>query len=103
MCLRVFQPWDRRKDAQGAEGGESMSELTYWLWLSTRRGLGPGRMLTVLDYFVTPERAYYAGREEYALLPLLPAAWQGMEDKSQHPATSKQMEKRSHEAPAQPL
>ena len=50
-----------------------MSELKYWLWLSTRRGLGPVGVLTVLDHFVTPERAYYAGQEEYELLPLPPA------------------------------
>ena len=59
-----------------------MSELKYWLWLSTRRGLGPVGMLTVLDHFVTPERAYYAGQEEYELLPLPPAGRRGLLDKS---------------------
>ena len=63
-----------------------MTELKYWLWLSTRRGLGPARVLTVLDHFVTPERAYYADREEYELLPIPPAAWQGMLDKRLDPA-----------------
>lgn len=37
-----------------------MSGLKYWLWLTTRRGLDAAGVLTVLDYFVTPERAYYA-------------------------------------------
>ena len=47
-----------------------MSELKYWLWLSTRRGLGPVGVLTVLDHFVTPVQSYYARHEEYELLPM---------------------------------
>ena len=35
-----------------------MSGLKYWLWLTTRQGLDARSVLTVLDYFVTPERAY---------------------------------------------
>ncbi len=45
-----------------------MASLKYWLWLTTRRGLGAPGVLRVLDCFVTPERAFYAGPEEYALL-----------------------------------
>ena len=59
-----------------------MSQLKYWLWLTTRKGLGAVGALTVLDYFDTPEQAYYAGQEEYALLPLPPAGRQCLLDKS---------------------
>lgn len=59
-----------------------MSALKYWIWLASRRGLGPAGALAVLDYFVTPERAYYAGREEYEVLPLLPSQRRSLADKS---------------------
>lgn len=55
-----------------------MSGLKYWLWLTTRKGLDAAGVLTVLDYFVTPERAYYADREEYDQLPLPPSARAGL-------------------------
>ena len=58
-----------------------MSGLKYWLWLTTRRGLDAAGAMTVLDYFVTPERAYYADREEYGQLPLPARARAGLEDK----------------------
>ena len=59
-----------------------MSALKYWIWLASRRGLGAAGALTVLDYFVTPERAYYADREEYDMLPLRPSPRRDLEDKS---------------------
>lgn len=59
-----------------------MSALKYWIWLASRRGLGAAGVLTVLDYFVTPERAYYADREEYDMLPLHPSQRRDLEDKS---------------------
>lgn len=46
-----------------------MSSLKYWLWLSTRRGVGVQGMHAVLDHFGTPERAFFADPEEYELLP----------------------------------
>ena len=55
-----------------------MAGLKYWIWLSTRRGLDAASALTVLDYFVTPERAYYADREEYDQLPIPPRARAGL-------------------------
>lgn len=55
-----------------------MSGLKYWLWLTNRQGLDSAGVLTVLDYFVTPERAYYADREEYEQLPLSPKAQAGL-------------------------
>lgn len=59
-----------------------MSALKYWLWLTTRKGLGADGALTVLDCFQTPERAYYADREEYEQLPLQPSQIRGLTDKS---------------------
>lgn len=59
-----------------------MAELKYWLWLTTRRGLGPAGALTVIDHFITPERAYYGEREDYEALPLPPFAKQSLLDKS---------------------
>lgn len=58
-----------------------MSGLKYWLWLTTRQGLDARSVLTVLDYFVTPERAYYADREEYDQLPIPPRARIGLYSK----------------------
>ena len=46
-----------------------MSSLKYWLWLSTRKGVGIQGMHAVLDHFGTPERAFFADPEEYDLLP----------------------------------
>lgn len=59
-----------------------MAELEYWLWLTTRKGLGPAGALTVIDHFITPERAYYGEREDYDALPLSPFARQSLMDKS---------------------
>ena len=57
-----------------------MAPLKYWLWLSTRRGMGGRGMLQVLEHFVTPERAFFADPGEYELLP--PALGQALRDKS---------------------
>lgn len=59
-----------------------MATLKYWLWLTGRRGLGNAGALRVLDHFVTPERAFYADPEEYALVEdLTPAARRALLDK----------------------
>lgn len=58
-----------------------MTELKYWLWLTTRKGLGPAGALTVLDHFITPERAYYGEKEDFDALPLPPFARQSLLDK----------------------
>lgn len=65
-----------------------MADLKYWLWLTTRKGLGPAGALAVLDHFATPERAYYADREDYEALPLRPAMWRDLLDKSLEGADS---------------
>ncbi len=51
-----------------------MSSLKYWLWLSTRKGIGVQGMHAVLDHFGTPEQAFFADPEEYDLLPKATAA-----------------------------
>lgn len=57
-----------------------MASLKYWLWLSTRKGVGGQGMLQVLEHFGTPERAFFADPGEYDLLPL--PVRQGLEDRS---------------------
>lgn len=59
-----------------------MAELEYWLWLTTRKGLGAVGALTVLDHFITPERAFYGEKEDYEALPLSPFARSSLLDKS---------------------
>ncbi len=50
--------------------------LKYWLWLVSRRGIGPRTLLEILTYFGTPEAAYFADPAEYALVPELTKAQQ---------------------------
>lgn len=58
-----------------------MTELKYWLWLTSRPGMTPGKVWMLLDHFVTPERIYYADQEEYNLVPLTERQRRGLEDK----------------------
>ena len=58
-----------------------MSGLKYWLWLTSRKGMDPVSALTVLDHFITPERAYYVDREDYEAVPLKPQVRQGLMEK----------------------
>ena len=44
-----------------------------WIWLTTRKGLGHQGILKVLDYFGSPERAFYADGEQYDQIPGLSA------------------------------
>lgn len=59
-----------------------MTELKYWLWLTSRPGMTPGKVQMLLDHFVTPERIYYADQEEYRLLSLTERQRQGLKDKN---------------------
>lgn len=45
-----------------------MAALKYWLWLTTRKGLGNQGVAAVLEQFGSPERAYFADPGEYDLL-----------------------------------
>ena len=58
-----------------------MSGLKYWLWLTSRKGMDPVSALSVLDHFITPERAYYADGEDYEAIPLKPQVRQGLMEK----------------------
>lgn len=42
-----------------------MSHIVYWIWLTTRKGVGATTALRLLDIFVTPQRVYYAEDEDY--------------------------------------
>ena len=56
--------------------------LKDWIWLTTRKGLGHRGALQVLEYFGTPERAFYAEAEQYGLIPGLgPLARSSLQDK----------------------
>ena len=60
-----------------------MAALKYWLWISTRRGVGPQQVGRLLEHFGTPERAYYADPEEYGLVEgLAPNGQSSLLDKS---------------------
>ena len=58
-----------------------MSALNYWLWLTSRKGMDASSALVALDYFVTPERVYYADEEDIRSLPIPPAARRGLLEK----------------------
>ncbi len=42
-----------------------MSNLIYWIWLATRKGVGATMALRLLDVFVTPQRVYYGEDNDY--------------------------------------
>ena len=60
-----------------------MSELKYWLWLTSRRGASRQGLMELLSHFGTPESAYFADRQAYEQLGGLPeAARRSLEEKS---------------------
>ena len=42
-----------------------MSELRYWVWLSTLQGLPRRMAIDMLEYFGSPENVYFAGESDY--------------------------------------
>lgn len=48
-----------------------MSNLKYWVWLSTRKGLAGVNMERVLEHFGTPQGAYFARGQELEELTFL--------------------------------
>lgn len=48
-----------------------MSTLKYWLWLTTRRGMGTLLGRRLLDRFGTPEAVYFADEGEYSAVEAL--------------------------------
>lgn len=60
-----------------------MGGLKYWLWLSTRSGLGQVGQFGLLEHFGTPEAAYFADPMEYDLVAgLSKVGKEGLLDKS---------------------
>lgn len=60
-----------------------MATLKYWLWLTTRRGLPVRQALQVLEWFGTPEAAFFADPAEYVHVPELTVQGRrALEDKS---------------------
>jgi len=59
-----------------------MATLKYWLWLTTREGVGHGAAFRLLEHFGTPEGAYFADPEEYKLAGLTDKGLNSMQDKS---------------------
>ena len=51
-----------------------MASLKYWLWLTSRKGLGTLTSLRVLERFGTPEAAYFADEGAYDGIEALSAA-----------------------------
>lgn len=51
-----------------------MAALNYWLWLTTRKGIGTKGVLRLLEQFSSPEHVYYAGQEQYDQIPGLSAS-----------------------------
>ena len=58
--------------------------LKDWIWLTTRKGLGSRGVMQVLEFFGTPERAFYADPEQYDQITGLSAlARSSLRDKGQ--------------------
>lgn len=60
-----------------------MSNLKYWLWLSSRKGIAGQVGMRVLNYFGSPERVYFSDLEEYRMMEgLSELALKSLTDKS---------------------
>ena len=49
-----------------------MANVKYWIWLATRKGLGPLGALRLLERFETPEKVYFSDSEGYSLVEGIP-------------------------------
>jgi DNA processing protein len=49
-----------------------MSALKYWLWLSSKRGLGQTRAAALIDAMGSPENIYFGGEDEWREAAALP-------------------------------
>ena len=60
-----------------------MSNLKYWLWLTSRVGVSGQGMAELLSHFGTPESAYFADRHAYeSVAGLSEKARRSFQDKS---------------------
>lgn len=58
-----------------------MANLKYFLWLTTRKGLGAREPWELLSRFGTPEAVYFADGAEYELLGIAGTRREALEDK----------------------
>lgn len=59
-----------------------MSELKYWVWLSTRFGVRPKVRLELLEHFGAPRNVYFASEADYsAAISLRPEERERLSDK----------------------
>ena len=56
--------------------------MLYWIWLTTRKGIGNRAIQRILSYFETPEDAFRASEAEYRLAGLSAAEIESLADKS---------------------
>ena len=56
--------------------------MLYWLWLTTRKGIGNRAIQRILSYFASPEDVYRASEREYQLAGLGTAEIAALSDKS---------------------
>lgn len=42
-----------------------MANLKYWVWLTTREYVWPGAVRSIVDYFGSPERAFYGTERDF--------------------------------------
>lgn len=60
-----------------------MSNLKYWLWLSSRKGIAGQLGVRVLNHFGSPERVYFSDLEEFRMIDgLSELAVKSLTDKS---------------------
>lgn len=60
-----------------------MSNLKYWLWLSSRKGIAGQLGVRVLNHFGSPERVYFSDLEEFRMIDgLSELAMKSLTDKS---------------------
>lgn len=57
-----------------------MSELKYWVWLATRKGIGPLTLGDLLRHFGSPEDVFFARSEHYRAVLSHPV--ESLEDKN---------------------
>ena len=59
-----------------------MSELKYWVWLSTRFGVRPRTKLDLLEHFGGPRNLYFAAEADYrAAMQLRPEELRQLSEK----------------------
>ena len=56
--------------------------MLYWIWLTTRKGIGNRTIQKILSCFETPQDVYHAGEAEYRRAGLTPKEIEALLDKS---------------------